>query len=34
MSKKLLFYIHRYILLYITIFEIGFSQISQAQEAG
>ena len=33
MSKKLLFYIHRYILLYITIFEIGFSQISQAQEA-
>ncbi len=33
MPKKILFYAYRYILLYITIFETVFPQISQAQEA-
>jgi outer membrane receptor for Fe3+-dicitrate len=32
MSKKLLYYAHRYIFIYITILKIVFPQISQAQE--
>jgi hypothetical protein len=32
MAKKLLCYTYRYIYIYITIFEITFPNISQAQE--